>query len=228
RNFSEAFNKIMLEGVTDDGLQGQVVLTGDLETGEAVSENGNTVGAQMGTSTASMATFLETSKIFYGTAITSGVAVGDTAKVNCYDDSYYRLTAANFNVAINLRKNSELLATKTGASLTEGESQYDNLSLLVQMNKDKKMMSFRGATAGDFLTSLLGDITLNANNADTFAQNFTTLKNVLQNQRLSISGVDKDEEAENLVNFQNSYVLCSKVISTFTEIYDQLILNTGN
>ncbi len=222
RNFSEAFNKIMLEGVTDDGLQGQVVLTGDLETGEATAENGNLVGAQVGTSSATMATFLATSKVFYGTALTSD------AKVNCYDDSYYRLTAANFNVAINLRKNSELLATKTGASLTEGESQYDNLSLLVQMNKDKKMMSFRGATAGDFLTSLLGDITLNANNADTFAQNFTTLKNVLQNQRLSISGVDKDEEAENLVNFQNSYVLCSKVISTFTEIYDQLILNTGN
>ena len=89
-------------------------------------------------------------------------------------------------------------------------------------------MSFRGATAGDFLTSLLGDITLNANSADTFSQNFTTLKNELQNQRLSISGVDKDEEAENLVTFQNSYVLCSKVISTLTEIYDQLILNTGN
>ncbi len=224
RNFSEAFNKIMLNGVTDDGLAGQVVITGDLETGTTVSASGNTVGAQIGTSTATYQTFLDTSEVFYGTALTDG----DTASVNCHDDSYYRLTAANFNVAVNLRKNSELLATKSSASLTEGESQYDNMSLLVQMNKDKKMMSFRGATAGDFLTSLLGDITLNANNADTFAQNFTTLKNVLQNQRLSISGVDKDEEAENLVNFQNSYVLCSKVISTFTEIYDQLILNTGN
>ncbi len=229
RNFSEAFNKIMINGVTDDGIDGQVVLTGDLETGETTSASGNAVGAQIGTSSTSYQTFLKTSEVFYGTALTADTtADGDSVSVSCYDDSYYRLTAANFNIAVNLRKNSELLATKSRASLTEGESQYDNMSLLVQMNKDKKMMSFRGATAGDFLTSLLGDITLNANNADTFAQNFTTLKNVLQNQRLSISGVDKDEEAENLVNFQNSYVLCSKVISTFTEIYDQLILNTGN
>ncbi|MCR5726682.1 MAG: hypothetical protein K6G24_13530, partial [Lachnospiraceae bacterium] len=46
-------------------------------------------------------------------------------------------------------------------------------------------------------------------------------------QRLSISGVDLDEEAMNLVRYQNSYNLAAKVISTMNEIYDRLINYMG-
>ena len=40
-------------------------------------------------------------------------------------------------------------------------------------------------------------------------------------------GVDNDEEALNLVKFQEAYNLSAKMIQVFTEIYDRLILNTG-
>ena len=53
------------------------------------------------------------------------------------------------------------------------------------------------------------------------------MQNSIDNQRSSVSGVDKDEEAVSLVKYQNSYTLASKMIQTLTEIYDQLILNTG-
>ena len=46
-------------------------------------------------------------------------------------------------------------------------------------------------------------------------------------QRQSVSGVDEDEEALDLVKFQNAYNLASKMIQTLTEIYDRLILETG-
>ena len=49
----------------------------------------------------------------------------------------------------------------------------------------------------------------------------------VNNQRISISGVDSDEEAISLVKFQNAYDLASRMIQTFTEIYDRLILQTG-
>jgi flagellar hook-associated protein 1 FlgK len=39
--------------------------------------------------------------------------------------------------------------------------------------------------------------------------------------------VDEDEEAVNLVKYQNSYTLASKMISVLTEVYDRLILETG-
>jgi flagellar hook-associated protein 1 FlgK len=46
-------------------------------------------------------------------------------------------------------------------------------------------------------------------------------------KRESISGVDEDEEAVNLVKFQNAYNLSSKMIQVFQEIYDRLINQTG-
>ena len=98
---------------------------------------------------------------------------------------------------------------------------------LSNMFTDKKQMSFRGCDSGEFLTCLLGDVSLNANSAKTFSNTYETMENTLQNQRLSIFGVDQDEEALNLVQYQNAYTLASKMISTFAEVYDRLILETG-
>ena len=44
---------------------------------------------------------------------------------------------------------------------------------------------------------------------------------------MSISGVDNDEEALDLVKFQNAYNLSSKMVSVLAEIYDKLIIETG-
>ena len=56
---------------------------------------------------------------------------------------------------------------------------------------------------------------------------FKDVSATIDNQRISISGVDEDEEAVNLVKYKNGYNLASKMIQTLTEIYDRLILETG-
>ena len=53
------------------------------------------------------------------------------------------------------------------------------------------------------------------------------IADTIENQRMSISGVDEDEEALDLIKFQNAYNLSSKMISVMAEIYDRLILQTG-
>jgi len=68
---------------------------------------------------------------------------------------------------------------------------------------------------------------LNANTANTFYTTYSNVGNSINNQRLSISSVDQDEEAVSLVKYQNAYTLASKMISTLTEVYDRLILETG-
>ena len=50
---------------------------------------------------------------------------------------------------------------------------------------------------------------------------------MVEKQRTSISGVDEDEEALDLVKFQNAYNLCSKLVQIMSEMYDRLITNTG-
>ena len=46
-------------------------------------------------------------------------------------------------------------------------------------------------------------------------------------QMFDMTENDEDEEALDLIKFQNSYNLASKCISVLSEMYDQLILNTG-
>ena len=77
------------------------------------------------------------------------------------------------------------------------------------------------------MQNILSDIALNAQRANTFAQTFTDISTAIDTQRISISGVDEDEEAINLVKYQNGYNLASKMIQVLTEVYDRLILQTG-
>lgn len=60
-----------------------------------------------------------------------------------------------------------------------------------------------------------------------FQTKFSTLLKTITNQRLSVSGVDNDEEAVNLVKFQNAYDLSCKLVSVLQEMYDKLINETG-
>lgn len=149
----------------------------------------------------------------------------DDNKISVDDDSYYRLTAANFTILNAMLDDPDLLATKVDPAA--GVDEYANVKNLIQMVNDKSKMSFRGASAGEFLTCILSDIALNANNANSFYNNFNNVGKAIDNQRLSISGVDSDEEAVNLVKYQNAYTLASKMIQTLTEVYDRLILETG-
>ncbi|SFQ39901.1 flagellar hook-associated protein 1 FlgK [Butyrivibrio proteoclasticus] len=136
---------------------------------------------------------------------------------------YYNITAGNFEVNRVLLDNADRMATKS--DITEGESEFGNLTKLNDMFNNKEV--FRGATSGEFLTKVLADVALNRSNSDTLEKTYTALANTIDNQRLSESGVDEDEEAVNLVKFQNAYNLSSKMIQTLTEVYDRLILQTG-
>ena len=149
--------------------------------------------------------------------------VSDSVKMK--DDSYYRLTAKNFSILNSMLDDPDLLATKLDEAA--GVDEYGNVEKLIKMITDKTEVSFRGASCSEFLTCILSDIALNANNANNFYGNFNNVGKAIDNQRLSISGVDTDEEAVNLVKYQNAYTLASKMIQTLTEVYDRLILETG-
>lgn len=164
-----------------------------------------------------------------GINLFTGTKTTDSASQYSYDDLvndkklYYYLTAGNFAVNTSLSDNADLLATKK--DISEGEDEFLNLSSLYSMMTKDEI--FRGATAGDFLSKVLADASLNESNAKTMKTTYTSLQNTIGNQRLSESGVDEDEEASALIKYQNSYTLSSKMIQTLSEIYDRLIIETG-
>ena len=201
RVFSQAFNDILTSGYDLYGGNGHILFTGDKET----TDDQYAFGIRYSQTDA------------YGKRISESIHVDQ--------DSYYRLTAKNFNILDVVRDDPDLLATKTDQ--TAGNDEYGNITKLIDMTTDKNVASFRGAATADFLVCILADVSLNANSANTFYNTYTNVGRAIDTQRMSISGVDKDEEAVNLVKYQNAYNLASTMIQTLTEIYDRLILQTG-
>lgn len=203
RTFSQKFNDILTSGYSGNGDPGVKMFTGNKATG----------GEQ----------FLldDAAKRYDKQEKKAGSKM--TVKVN--DDSYYRLTAKNFDILEAIEQDPGLMANRKDAA--DGAEQNDLLNDLKNLATDKTKMSFRGCNASEFLQCILSDVALNASRANTFYASFKDISATIDNQRISISGVDEDEEAVNLVKYQNGYNLASKMIQTLTEIYDRLILETG-
>lgn len=154
---------------------------------------------------------------------------------------YYNLTAGNIGLLQEVVKNPNLLGTRKdiddnkgidvpngdGKDEVEGKEQCEQVWEVISMLRDVNKFSFRGRDAGGFLECVLSDATLNSSNAETLYATYFSLETNIDNQRISISGVDEDEEAMNLVKYENSYTLASKMINVLTEVYDRLILQTG-
>lgn len=199
RTFAQKFNDILLSGYTSDGNSGEMLFSGKYATDDEQYD--------------------------FPDGYRYDLQTDGSLTVDVSDDSYYWLTAGNFSIVEALLENADLLATKKLEG--DGPEQNDLVEELKLMANDKDKMSYRGSSAGEFLERILSDIALNTSNASTFCANYTNITQSVDNQRISISGVDEDEEAVNLVKYQNAYNLASKMIQTLTEIYDRLILETG-
>lgn len=212
RMYSTATNKIYKEGVTDQGTDGIDFFNCEDAGGNAYK-------------------FTE-----------SYEKTGDpthTITIKSTDDSYYNLNAGNFRVNQELIDDANLLATRKRIYTDEkgvntytdgefeGESKNDIITEIIDLKTNKQKMAFRGCASDQYLVCVLSDVALNANRANNFTKNYETLQTSIENQRLSVSGVDNDEEAVNLTKFQQGYNMASKMIQVLTEIYDRLILQTG-
>lgn len=163
-----------------------------------------------------------------GCILFTGISgTGDEYKADNFADAngYYELTAGNFTINSALIADAALLGTRSSEDV--GVEECGQIEELISLLTSKEKFNFRNGTAGQMLEALLSDVALNASDANTFYNTYNGLRNSIDNQRNSISGVDEDEEAVSLVKYQNSYTLASKMIQTLTEVYDQLILRTG-
>lgn len=137
--------------------------------------------------------------------------------------SYYHMTAENFTVNSSLLSNPSLLAAARDVVI--GIENNDIIDDLFALKTDKSM--FAEGEPGSFMQTLVANIGIDTMKADNFSKSQENIIMTITNQRLSISGVDMDEEAMNLVRFQNAYNLSAKVISVMDEIYERLIIYMG-
>ena len=205
RTFSQKFNDILKSGYDSQNRQGTILFTADMATDTAQFQ------------------FPDENRD--DTFTYEEYQANSTRVIDVSEDSYYRMTAKNFTILTAMDKDPSLLANRF--KVDEGLEQNDLLVALRSMADGADGTSFRGSSPSEFLQSVLSDVALNAQRANTMSKNFKNVSNAIDTRRLSISGVDEDEEAVNLVKFQNGYNLASKMIQVLSEIYDRLILETG-
>ena len=198
RNFTEMFNDIQKQGQTLDG---------------------DPMGAFFVAKTG-------TDKIFdfEGWGKDEDILNGQPIReISSTSNGYHQMTA--FNATVNDKSIKDPAYFSTTKDVTNGADAVDLLKDMMDLQANVTM--FRGDNAEAFLETLLSDIAVDTEKNTVFYKNYFNMKTVISNQRMSVSGVDEDEEALNLVKFQNAYNLSSKVISVMSEIYNKLINETG-
>lgn len=142
------------------------------------------------------------------------------------DSNYYRMDAFNWAVNQTIYKDQTKLVVSYAEDIAQGNK--DAKGVLDQINygfTDQNM--FSQGTVPQFLQSISTSLAVDTSKYTSFTENMDGVANIINNQRMSISNVDTNEEAASLVIYQEGYNLASKVISVMNEIYDKLINQTG-
>lgn len=205
RTFSREFNKLHTQGEDLRGAKGLDFFNGaDLVTGKdyvfAQSEEDE----------------------FDGIIIRSAAEeLEDENSVNY--GSYYLVTAANFKVTTEVYANPSKVAASS--TIVDGIENSDIAQQLIRLKTDTSM--FRQGTPGAFFQTLVAEIGIDSAKAQQFAKNQENICASITNQRLSVSGVDTEEESMNLIRYRFAYNLSSQAISVMNQMYDKLINYMG-
>ena len=133
------------------------------------------------------------------------------------------LTTAISNFGTALTSAQQIAASGTSAGLPGDNSNALAMADLVNRNMTA-LDSNTFSTYYNNLVAKVGNRSRTASDKLTFANNFLTQ---LNNQRDSVSGVNLDEEASNLIIFQRSYQAAARLITTADAMFQTLLNMLG-
>jgi len=133
------------------------------------------------------------------------------------------MTAMNFCVSDAVSRDPKLVACN--AESLPGKSENLNLKKLSDLKDDSKM--FLHGAPDSFLQSLTADVGVDGQKATTLEKSQKNIRDAVDIQRQSVSGVDEDEETEGLLTYQQMLFNQYKVLSVMNEVLDKLINQTA-
>lgn len=166
------------------------------------------------------------------------------------------ITAGNIKVSDGWMNGTVTLKREQepGTAGTDASSKYDNILLMVNaLSTDKlsfthnkpildadgnPVLDADGHPTFDTVTIFQGTIQESYNNiqgiqaieraaTSSMLKNHMTVLNQIADSRDSVTGVNQDEEVMDLMRYQQSYNAASRLMTTFDELLDKLINDTG-
>ena len=149
-----------------------------------------------------------------------------TGTISSSDSTYYRLTGLNWELNSEWKVDPKKIVVSYKEDIEQGNVEaQDILQKMMAGLTDPKM--FQQGNISQFMQAFTTNLAVDTKKNEVFAANQDEIRYTIDNQRASVSGVDKNEEASSLTKFQELYRLASKVISVLNEVYDKLINETG-
>ena len=144
------------------------------------------------------------------------------------------ITAGNITISSAWLDDSTYITTTTS---TESVGGGDNITRMIDaLTKD--MSFYRDATdtasqvmftgtANEYMTGLIGELSLDVELHTNFSETASTVLNNLYASRESMSGVSLDEEGINLMAFQKSYNAAARYFNVLDEAVDKIVNEMG-
>jgi len=85
-----------------------------------------------------------------------------------------------------------------------------------------------GSTLAESYAQTLGDVGIRVQSARDASTVSNNLLSEAQSRQQAVSGVNLDEEAANLLRYQQAYQASAKIIQTSQQVFDTLLAAVGN
>ena len=122
---------------------------------------------------------------------------------------------SSLQVHADLRRDPRLLATtRTGHPLDSRNAQA-----MLELRYEKLL---DGNTLEEYLANLMADSGGQARNLSELQENLDVVGVTLQSERQSVSGVDPNEEAVRMLQFQRAFQAAARYLVTIEETFDEL------
>ena len=126
--------------------------------------------------------------------------------------------------SFNIAASTEFVTIDADGHLQTGNNL--NALALIKGIKERTDLPDIGSVEG-FYKNFLGELASESAAAKNMESSQTVLLESIHSQRVSVSGVDEDEEMTNLIKFQHAYNASARTITTMDEMLDKLINGTG-
>jgi flagellar hook-associated protein FlgK len=159
----------------------------------------------------------------FSNATVSATLLKDSFGNPLFTMDYSGMNALNFVVNEALTRDPFLLAASSSPDIG-----VDNNAVITGFNAvGSYRQLFREGRLVDFIIATSDHLAVDMNQALRFTVSMEEIITQTHNQRLSIKGVDLNEEMMDLVRFQHLFMAASRLVNVIDSVYDTLINRLG-
>ncbi|WP_017810942.1 flagellar hook-associated protein FlgK [Paenibacillus shenyangensis] len=141
------------------------------------------------------------------------------------------LTAGSITVNPDIVNNLNAIATSmrvdANGKVIKGNNDMALITSELTGAKFSNADGTQSATINSFYSTMVGQLGVQAQEANRQTDNSTTIVTQIDSRRQSVSGVSIDEEMSDLLKFQHAYSAAARFMTTYDQLLDKLINSTG-